>query len=70
MKEYIVIPLGELLNKEYNEEKLNNALKKFSCQRETDLEDFLVRKAIPYERTNYGKTYLVIDSREVRERNF
>lgn len=65
MKEYIVIPLGELLNRGYNEEKLNNAFKKFSCQRETDLEDFLVRKAIPYERTNYGKTYLVIDSEKL-----
>lgn len=37
---------------------------------ETDLEDFLVRKAIPYERTNYGKTYLVIDSEKLEQRNF
>lgn len=59
---YKVIPLGELLGEEYNQDKLNTSLKKFSCQRETDLENFLQEKAILYERTNFGKTYLIIDS--------
>lgn len=59
---YKVIPLGEILGKEYSREKIEEAFKKFSCQREHDLEDFLVHKAIPYENTNYGKTFLCIDT--------
>ena len=46
---YIVIPLGELLNAEYDQEKLEQSFQKFSCQRETDLEDFLKDKAILYD---------------------
>ncbi len=33
---YIVIPLGELLNAEYDQEKLEQSFQKFSCQRETE----------------------------------
>ncbi len=61
MINYKVIPLGEILSEEYNESLIENAFKEFSCQRETDLENFLIRKAIPYEKTNYGKTHLFID---------
>lgn len=61
MKEYKVISLGDILSREYEQQKIEDAFKKFSCQRENDLEDFLVHKAIPYENTNYGKTYLLID---------
>ena len=43
---YRVIPLGEILNREYNQDKLNTAFKKFSCQREADLENFLQERAI------------------------
>lgn len=61
MINYKVIPLGDLLCEDYSEEKLINSFKKFSCNRENDLEDFLNNKAILYERTNYGKTHLIID---------
>lgn len=67
---YTVIPLGELLSKEYNQDKLNTAFKKFSCQREVDLENFLQEKAILYENTNLGKTYLILDSEELKNKNF
>lgn len=67
---YKVIPLGELLSKEYNQDKLNTAFKKFSCQREVDLENFLQDKAILYENTNLGKTYLILDSVELENKNF
>lgn len=70
MKKYQVIPLGEILDKGYEEEKINKALKKFSCQRETDLEDFLTYKAIPYQRTGFGKTYLCIDSEKLDKGEF
>ena len=46
MISYKIIPLGEILGKNYNREKIEDAFKKFSCQREHDLEDFLVHKAI------------------------
>lgn len=67
---YKVIPLGELLGKEYNQNKLNTAFKRFSCQREADLENFLQEKAILYENTNLGKTYLILDSTELENKNF
>lgn len=67
---YKVIPLGELLGKEYNQDKLNTAFKRFSCQREADLENFLREKAILYENTNLGKTYLILDSTELENKNF
>lgn len=60
MINYKIIPLGEML-KEYDEHLIENTFKKFSCQREVDLENFLIQKAIPYEQTNFGKTYLFID---------
>ena len=67
---YKVIPLGELLGKEYNQDNLNTAFKRFSCQREADLENFLQEKAILYENTNLGKTYLILDSTELENKNF
>lgn len=68
MINYKVLPLGEILGKEYNQKKIEESFKKFSCQRETDLEDFLIHKAIPYEKTNYGKTYLIIDEKRILEK--
>lgn len=67
MKDYCIVPMGEIINKEYDEGKINTAFKKFSCQREIDLENFLVQKAIPYERTNYGKTYLAVDAQKLSD---
>ena len=46
MIEYLVVPMGEIVNKGYDAEKIESAFKKFSCHREIDLEDFLVHKAI------------------------
>lgn len=60
MKEYVVISLGEMLSNGFKEEKIEEVFKKFSCQRETDLEDFLIHKAIAYEKASYGKTFLFI----------
>lgn len=60
MINYKIIPLGEML-KEYDEHLIEDTFKKFSCQREVDLENFLIQKAIPYEKTNFGKTYLFVD---------
>ncbi len=70
MREFVVIPLGEILVKEYDRQKIEDAFKKFSCQRETDLENFLVHKAILYENANFGKTYLCIDRKALEKGNF
>ncbi len=56
--------------KEFNQQLIEESFKKFSCQRETDLEDFLVRKAIPYEKANYGKTYLFVDEVALKNDQF
>lgn len=50
-----------MLSNGYEEQKIQEAFKKFSCQRETDLEDFLVHKAFAYEKANFGKTHLLVD---------
>lgn len=62
MSDYCVITLGDLLNEGLDENLIHDAFQKFSCSRETDLENFLNKKAILYEKTNFGKTYLVVDS--------
>ena len=41
MINYKIIPLGEML-KEYDEHLIEDTFKKFSCQREVDLENFLI----------------------------
>lgn len=69
MRNYKVLPLGEILSDEYNQDSIQSAFKKFSCHREHDIEDFLIRKAIPYEKTNYGKTYIFIDEDELNNGN-
>lgn len=70
MKDYIVVPLGEIINKGYDKEKIENAFKKFSCHREEDLENFLVDKAITYEKTDIGKTYLCLDKEKLENKEF
>lgn len=65
MKEYILISLGEMLSHNLSEEKIHEAFKKFSCQREADLEDFLIHKAIAYEKADFGKTYLFVDEEKL-----
>ena len=66
----MVVPLGEILDKGYDNEKIENAFKKFSCQREEDLENFLVHKAITYQKAEYGKTYLCIDKEKLLNDEF
>lgn len=66
MIDYIVVSLGELLKDEgISIEKLNNIFKKFSCSKEKDLEDFLVKSAIQYEQIEYGKTFLILDKQKM-----
>lgn len=67
---YKIVPLGEILNKEYKEQIIEESFKKFSCQRESDLEDFLVHKAVLYEKINYGKTYLFVDTVKLGKGDF
>ncbi len=67
MVSYKVFSLRELLNLDIDQLKIEDAFKKFSCQREVDLENFLLHKAIPYEKTNYGKSYLIVNVEKLRE---
>jgi len=61
MKDIIIISLLELLENG-NEDEISNKLKKFSCHIENDLEDFLHRKAIVYEKCDMSRTYLILDN--------
>ena len=69
MINYIVIPLGEILSDEFDQKSIEESLKKFSCQLETDLEDFLSNKAILYEKSNFGKTFLIIDEEKLKKQH-
>lgn len=70
MINYVVLSLGELLREGYDRNLIEEAFKKFSCQRETDLENFLVSKAITYENTDFGKTYLMVDADLLKQNIF
>lgn len=70
MKDYIVVPLGEIIGKGYDKEKIESAFKKFSCHREIDLENFLVQKAETYENGGVGKTYLCVDREKLEKGEF
>lgn len=68
MIDYIVVPLGDLLALEADERNLEIIFKKFSCQQEADLENFLLKRAIPYEKSAYGKTFLILDEKLLKEK--
>lgn len=70
MKDYFVVPLGEIINKGYDMNKIEDSFKKFSCRREEDLENFLVNKAVEYEKSDIGKTYLCVDKAELEKGEF
>ena len=59
-----------MLREGYDVNLIQESFKKFSCRRETDLENFLVNKAIIYENTDFGKTYLMVDSDLLRHNIF
>lgn len=62
MRDYIVISLNDFYEN-LNKDKilLNEIFRKFSCQREKDLENFLHCKALDYELSDFGKTFLFFD---------
>lgn len=60
MLNYGLISLGELLEN-LEENYISEIFKKFSCNREKDLEDFLNCKAILYDKSGIGKTYIFFD---------
>ncbi|MBF0714477.1 hypothetical protein HZY83_07290 [Gemella sp. GH3] len=62
MGNYIVISLNDFYEN-LNKDKvlLNEVFRKFSCRREKDLENFLHCKALDYELSDFGKTFLFFD---------
>jgi hypothetical protein len=53
--------LRELLLSGYPQELLEKELREFSCSRDSDIETFIRTKAIDYERSGLGRTYLYLD---------
>lgn len=60
MIDYTVVPLAGLME-QLQREDIKAVLKKFSCEAEPDLEDFLHNKAMAYEDSRKGSTFLLID---------
>jgi len=44
-----------------NEKVLEDQLNKFSCERNLDVQNFLQRKALQFEKTHKSRTYLALD---------
>lgn len=66
MISYSVISLGDLINSEdFDELKFLPVLEEFSCSRDTDVERFLKTLAIRYQRSDFGKTFLIIDDQKL-----
>lgn len=59
MTTYKIVPLSNLLDTA-GEDLINIMFKKFSCSNEKDLENFLLYKAIKYEKEFLGRTFLLI----------
>jgi len=70
MINYLVFALKDMLDQGTEQENIINSFKKFSCQKEKDLENFLVNKAIEWENIDYGRTYLMIDGERDRIAGF
>jgi len=71
MKNHIVFSLGELLRSgEYDEQLLLPSFKEFHCEKERDLETFLVKHAVEYELNSIGKTYLFVNESALHDRRF
>ncbi|KKC23143.1 hypothetical protein [Streptococcus dysgalactiae] len=64
MRDYIVFSLGELLEGGITEESLLPSFNAFKCEREKDLEVFLQQRAVTYDKSNLGKTSLIIDKED------
>lgn len=72
MTDFYVVPLSDLIKSKDQEElePLKRVLSSFSCKKETDLEYFLNKKAIEYEITGYGKTFLIVDKEKINQGEF
>lgn len=70
MINYVVLSLGEIIREGCDIQIIEEIFKKFSCQRETDLENFLNKRAITYEKADHGKTYLIVDKDKLESNEF
>ncbi|MBC1423914.1 hypothetical protein [Listeria seeligeri] len=67
MLDYILVSLSDLLDS-FKENEIEEKIKSsFSCRREKDLESFLHEKAILYERSSLGRTFLFLDKVKLLE---
>lgn len=66
MIDYITISLSEM-TEIFGLTETEQALKKFSCKGDPDVENFLFEKAIDYQEGNKGKTFILMDMSLFRE---
>ena len=67
MRDYLLLSLGELLEREEYSNLIKSSLSEFNCKSETDLEDFLSKNAIEYQRNHFGKTFIFVDKQLLEE---
>lgn len=58
---FAIIALTELI--EQDEAKLTNFLRSFSCKKDSRIQDFLHNQAIENSKRDWGRTYLIVDTK-------
>lgn len=62
---YLTVALKDLMDEGiFTETQIKSSMSKFSCEKEHDLEAFLTSKSILYNKTDFGKTYFLIDEED------
>lgn len=71
MVNYKVFSLSELLELfKHDERSLISQFYKFTCSKEKELETFLASNAIEYEKIQYGKTFIILNSDKLKDKRF
>lgn len=64
----MLVPLKALIDELEEDKELNPLLSSFSCSRDEDIESFLHKRAVEFERLSKSRTYLIFDSEEMMTR--
>lgn len=63
---YSLISLRDLINS-YDEQSVKDMMNKFSCRKNTDVEDFFCRKSIHYLNQNLARTFIYFNVDKLKE---
>lgn len=65
----MLIPLKDLICELEEDKRVQALLSSFSCAQDSDIENFLHRRALEFERLSKSRTYLIFDEQELATRD-